>query len=143
MMEFQPLALPGIVLVKPTALQDERGYFIETFNRRALHDVIGNVEVVQDNQSLSRPPFTIRGLHFQINATPQAKLVRGQCSILDVAVDIRRNSAEYGKHAKTVLSATGFEQLWVPTGFAQRVRKVTLSAKDSKAPLLRDLPAFF
>ena len=81
--------------------------------------MIGEVEFVQDNQSLSRLPFTIRGLHFQINPSAQAKLIRVlQGSILDVIVDLRRKSPNYGKHAKTVLTAAGFEQLWVPTGFA-------------------------
>ena len=68
---------------------------------------------------MSRAPFTIRGLHFQIEPSTQAKLIRVlQGSIRDVVVDIRRHSPNYGRHAKTVLTATGFEQLWVPTGFA-------------------------
>lgn len=118
-MEIEPLELPDILLIRPKVITDERGYFVETFNKRDLPETIGNVEFVQDNQSLSRLPFTIRGLHFQIKPSAQAKLVRVLSgSILDVVVDIRRGSPNYGKHATTILTAAGFEQLWVPIGFA-------------------------
>jgi dTDP-4-dehydrorhamnose 3,5-epimerase len=118
-MEIQNLAIPDILVIKPKVIEDERGYFVETFNQRFLADAIGRVDFVQDNQSLSRRPFTIRGLHFQIAPFAQAKLVRVLSgAILDVAVDIRRASPHFGQHVKTVLTAVGFEQLWVPHGFA-------------------------
>jgi dTDP-4-dehydrorhamnose 3,5-epimerase len=118
-MKTEASDLPDILLIRPAVVTDPRGYFAETFNKRGLADKIGNVEFVQDNQSLSTAPFTIRGLHFQIHPSAQAKLIRVlQGSILDVVVDIRRGSPNYAKHAKIVLTATGFEQLWVPTGFA-------------------------
>jgi dTDP-4-dehydrorhamnose 3,5-epimerase len=118
-MEIQSLAIPDVLVIKPKVIQDERGYFVETFNQRLLADAIGRADFVQDNQSLSRRPFTIRGLHFQIAPFAQAKLVRVLSgAILDVAVDIRRASPHFGQHVKTVLTGVGFEQLWVPHGFA-------------------------
>jgi dTDP-4-dehydrorhamnose 3,5-epimerase len=105
--------------MRPKVLADDRGYFVETFSKRTIRDLIGETEFVQDNQSFSIRPYTVRGLHFQTNPSAQAKLVRVlQGSILDVVVDLRRKSPNFGKHATAVLSATGFEQLWVPTGFA-------------------------
>jgi dTDP-4-dehydrorhamnose 3,5-epimerase len=118
-MELEALNLPEILLIRPTVITDERGYFVETVNKRKLADAIGTVEFVQDNQSMSRVPFTIRGLHFQIEPSAQAKLIRVlHGSILDVVVDVRRGSPTYGQHTKTILTASGFEQLWVPVGFA-------------------------
>ena len=118
-MEIQSLAIPDVLLIKPKVIEDERGYFVETFNQHLLSDVVGCVDFVQDNQSLSRRPFTIRGLHFQVAPFSQAKLVRVLSgAILDVAVDLRRASCHFGQHTKTVLTGIGFEQLWVPSGFA-------------------------
>ena len=118
-MEIQSLEIPDVLLIKPQVIEDERGYFVETFNQHLLADAIGRVDFVQDNQSLSRRPYTIRGLHFQIVPFAQAKLVRViSGAILDVAVDLRRASPHFGQHTKTVLTSVGFEQLWVPPGFA-------------------------
>jgi dTDP-4-dehydrorhamnose 3,5-epimerase len=118
-MNIQPLEIPEVLLIKPAVMTDARGYFVETFNKRKIGHKIGDIEFIQDNQSLSRAPFTIRGLHFQIQPFAQAKLIRVlQGSILDVAVDIRKGSRTYGKHVKTILTAAGFEQLWVPVGLA-------------------------
>jgi dTDP-4-dehydrorhamnose 3,5-epimerase len=118
-MEIQSLAIPDVLVIKPKVIEDERGYFVETFNQRLLCDAVGRVDFVQDNQSLSRRPFTIRGLHFQVAPFAQAKLVRVLSgSILDVAVDLRRASSHFGQHTKTILTGVGFEQLWVPPGFA-------------------------
>jgi dTDP-4-dehydrorhamnose 3,5-epimerase len=118
-MEIQRLAIPDILVIKPKVIEDERGYFVETFNQRFLTHAIGRVNFVQDNQSLSRHPFTIRGLHYQIAPFEQAKLVRVLSGrILDVVVDIRRGSPHFGRYVRTVLTAVGFEQLWVPAGFA-------------------------
>jgi dTDP-4-dehydrorhamnose 3,5-epimerase len=118
-MEIQSSEIPEVLLIKPTVIEDERGYFVETFNKRLLADAIGSVDFVQSNQSLSRRPFTVRGLHFQIPPFAQAKLVRVLSgAILDVAVDLRRASPYFGRHVRKVLTAVGFEQLWVPAGFA-------------------------
>ena len=118
-MQIETLELPDILVIRPNVITDERGYFVETFNKRAMPDAIARVEFVQDNQSLSRRPFTIRGLHFQVGSSAQAKLVRVLSgSILDVVVDLRRGSPHFGRYAKTILTSAGFEQLWVPIGFA-------------------------
>jgi dTDP-4-dehydrorhamnose 3,5-epimerase len=118
-MDIQHLEIPDVLVIKPKVIEDERGYFVETFNQRFLTDAIGRVDFVQDNQSLSRHPLTIRGLHFQIAPFAQGKLVRVLSgAILDVAVDIRRASSHFGRCVKTVLTGVGFEQLWVPPGFA-------------------------
>lgn len=109
-MEIRPLHIPDALVIVPTVVADERGYFVESFNKRMLAEAIGSVEFVQDNQSFSSETFTIRGLHFQIGPSAQAKLIRVlQGSILDVVVDLRRDSPHYGKHAKAVLTAAGFE----------------------------------
>jgi dTDP-4-dehydrorhamnose 3,5-epimerase len=118
-MVVEPLAIPDVKRVIPTVLRDNRGYFAETYNIRALaeHGIEGRF--VQDNQSLSRARGVVRGLHFQANPHPQGKLVRvTRGAILDVAVDIRRGSPTYGQHVTAVLSAENWAQLWVPVGFA-------------------------
>src|SRR5689334_7026630 len=118
-MHVERLELPDVLVVRPRVIRDERGYFVETFNKRAMPEPIAQADFVQDNQTLSSRPFTIRGLHFQVGASAQAKLVRVLSgSVLDVVVDLRRASPYFGRYAKTILSAEGFEQLWVPTGFA-------------------------
>jgi dTDP-4-dehydrorhamnose 3,5-epimerase len=118
-MEIETFELPDILLIRPRVMSDERGYFVETFNKRAMPEPIAEVEFVQDNQSLSRRPFIIRGLHFQVGSSAQGKLVRVLSgSILDVVVDLRKKSPHFGRHAKIILTAAGFEQLWVPIGFA-------------------------
>jgi dTDP-4-dehydrorhamnose 3,5-epimerase len=118
-MQIQSLEIPDVLLIKPKLIEDERGYFVETFNQRLLAEAIGRIDFVQDNQSLSRRPYTIRGLHFQTVPFAQAKLVRVLSgAILDVAVDLRRSSSHFGQHVQTVLTGGGFEQLWLPPGFA-------------------------
>jgi dTDP-4-dehydrorhamnose 3,5-epimerase len=118
-MIVESLKFPDVLLIRPRVIGDERGYFVETFNKRAMPAAIAEADFVQDNQSLSRRPVTIRGLHFQVGASAQAKLVRVlNGSILDVVVDLRRGSPSFSQHDKTILTAAGFEQLWVPVGFA-------------------------
>jgi len=114
-----PLAIPEVKLVAPIRRTDPRGYLAETFNQRDLATFGMDFDAVQDNQSLSRPKGTLRGLHFQIPPFAQAKLIRVLCgSIFDVAVDIRRGSPTFGRHVSVTLRADGFEQLFVPVGFA-------------------------
>ena len=106
-------------LVVPAIHHDERGFFSETFNGRALAEAGIDAAFVQDNQSLSRAKGVIRGLHFQIPPEAQGKLVRvTRGSIFDVAVDIRKGSPTFGRHVSAILSAENWSQLWVPTGFA-------------------------
>ncbi|HVY88474.1 MAG TPA: dTDP-4-dehydrorhamnose 3,5-epimerase [Hyphomonadaceae bacterium] len=116
---FQRQSIPDIILIEPRRHADERGYFIETY-KEASWRAGGIVETfVQDNESLSKMPGTIRGLHFQIVPMAQAKLVRCTAgAILDVAVDIRRGSATYGKHVAVELTASSGRQVYVPVGFA-------------------------
>ena len=114
-MRVDRTAIEGLLCVTPKRHGDARGFFSETWSRRAFADV----DFVQDNHSLSRPAGVIRGLHFQTEPSPQGKLVRVlRGRILDVAVDIRRGSPTFGGHVAVELSAENGRQLWVPVGFA-------------------------
>lgn len=118
-MKVERLAVPDVLLLTPPRFGDHRGWFSETFNaaRMAEAGVVGGF--VQDNQSLSVQPGTIRGLHFQIAPSAQGKLVRVlRGAVWDVAVDIRHGSPSFGRHAAATLSAANGAQLWVPPGFA-------------------------
>jgi dTDP-4-dehydrorhamnose 3,5-epimerase len=118
-MDVKALAIPEVKLIKPKIFRDERGFFSETYNRRAFADLGIDAEFVQDNHSLSRETGVVRGLHFQTPPRAQDKLVRVvRGAIFDVAVDIRRGSPTYGRHVSAVLSANNWCQLWVPKGFA-------------------------
>ena len=113
------LAVPSVRLLSTVRYDDARGYFCETYSRPALADLGIDVEFVQDNQSFSLGRSTVRGLHFQCPPFAQAKLVRViKGAIFDVAVDLRRGSPTYGRHARAVLSAENRKQLFVPVGFA-------------------------
>jgi dTDP-4-dehydrorhamnose 3,5-epimerase len=116
---IEPFELQGIFLCRLKKFADPRGYFMETYNQRAYAEAGIACVFVQDNQSLSVRRGTIRGLHFQIPPEPQNKLVRVlRGSIFDVAVDLRRSSATYGRSCAATLTADGGEQLFVPAGFA-------------------------
>ena len=115
----QPLEIADCLLVTPDRFGDNRGFFSETYNKAALKDAGLDIEFVQDNQSLSRPKSTVRGLHFQVPPFAQAKLVRvTRGAVLDVAVDIRKGSPTYGNHIAVELSAEAWNQLYIPVGFA-------------------------
>ena len=117
--EMQPTAIAEVKIIIPKVFEDHRGYFSETYNRKALEDIGLYGDFVQDNQSLSLVKGTVRGLHFQLPPFAQDKLVRVlRGSILDVAVDIRRNSETFGKHVTSILSAKEGQQIFVPIGFA-------------------------
>jgi dTDP-4-dehydrorhamnose 3,5-epimerase len=118
-MKVEALSIPEVKLVTPAVFKDERGFFSETFNAKALASAGISETFVQDNHSLSVPRGVVRGLHFQAPPHDQAKLVRVvRGAILDVAVDIRHGSRTFGKHVTCVLSAANWSQLWVPSGFA-------------------------
>ena len=110
--------LPEVIIVEPEVYEDPRGFFYESFNKKAFADVVGvRVEFVQDNHSRSAQGV-LRGLHFQ-NPDPQAKLVRTTFgSIWDVVVDLRRTSPNFGKWTGAILSSDNRKQIWVPEGFA-------------------------
>ena len=111
--------LEGLSVMKPKVYEDERGHFFERFNAASFADEIGrDVRFVQDNQSRSERGV-VRGLHYQIDPSPQGKLVsciRGE--VFDVAVDIRRSSATFGGWFGIYLSDQNRCQLWIPVGFA-------------------------
>ena len=116
-MEFIPTRLPGVVLIKPPVFRDDRGYFAETWHEKKFAAAGINARFVQDNHSHSIR-HTLRGLHYQIRQA-QGKLVRVvHGAAYDVAVDIRRGSAHFGKWVGVELSAENRQMLWVPEGFA-------------------------
>lgn len=118
-MQFRELDLPGLVHVLPRRHGDARGYFAETFRADLFEAKVGETRFVQDNESLSARPGTVRGLHFQTGAFAQGKLVRCvQGALLDITVDIRQNSPMFGKWVAVELSAANGHQLWIPPGFA-------------------------
>ncbi len=117
--EVRGLGVDGPLLVSVRRFADPRGVFIETYNRRDFAAVGIADEFVQDNQSLSVLPGTVRGLHFQIPPSPQAKLVRVlRGRILDVAVDLRAGSPTFGQHVTAELTGESDDMLFVPVGFA-------------------------
>lgn len=112
-------AIPEILEVTPPRFGDHRGFFSETYKRDAFHALGIDADWVQDNQSFSAEVGTVRGLHFQLPPTPQAKLVRVlRGAIFDVAVDIRSGSPSYGRWVGVRLSAEQWNQLLIPVGFA-------------------------
>jgi dTDP-4-dehydrorhamnose 3,5-epimerase len=117
-MEILPTPIPDLLIIQPKVFEDERGYFFESYSK-ALFEKNGiHVDFIQDNQSLSQKGV-LRGLHFQNPPFAQAKLVRViKGAILDVAVDIRKNSPTYGKHFDIELDENSKTMLWIPAGFA-------------------------
>lgn len=112
-------AIPAVRLIYPDKYGDARGFFSETYNKRSLAEAAIDIEFVQDNHSHSADRGTIRGLHFQVPPYAQHKLIRVvRGAILDVAVDIRKNSPTYGQHVSAVISAEDWNQILVPIGFA-------------------------
>ena len=117
-MNFVETKILDVIIIEPTVFGDERGYFLESYNQNKFEDVVGKISFVQDNESKSSKGV-LRGLHFQKPPFEQAKLVRCiEGEVLDVAVDIRKNSKTYGKHVAVVLSGENKRQLFVPRGFA-------------------------
>jgi dTDP-4-dehydrorhamnose 3,5-epimerase len=118
-MQLIETSLPEIKIVVPSRIGDSRGFFSEVWNERdfASHGIEGHF--VQDNHVRNPAKDTVRGLHFQIPPAAQGKLLRvTRGSIFDVAVDVRRGSPTFGRHAAAVLSADNWYQLWIPAGFA-------------------------
>lgn len=124
-MNFTRLAIPEVVLIEPKVFGDERGFFYESFNRKAFAAGTGvDPDFVQDNHSRSSRGV-LRGMHYQIQQA-QGKLVRVvQGKVYDVAVDLRRSSPTFGQWVGVELSADNKHMLWVPPGFAHGF--VTLS----------------
>lgn len=117
-MIIEKTVIENLVIIHPMVFEDSRGYFFEAYNQAKFLENGIAYEFIQDNQSFSKRGV-IRGLHLQINPFAQAKLVRVlEGKILDVAVDLRKNSPTYGRHVSVVLSAENKKQLMVPHGFA-------------------------
>lgn len=118
-MEVLSVDLPGVKILVPRHIGDERGYFAETFRTDLFAEHVGNFTFMQDNESLSVRKGTIRGLHFQSEPHAQGKLVRCTAGALfDVVVDIRHGSPTFGQWAAETLTPENGKQLWVPPGFA-------------------------
>ena len=118
-MEIIPTELDGVFEIRAKRFGDHRGWFSETYKSHELTAAGIDIDFVQDNESFSAPLGTLRGLHYQVAPHPQDKLVRViSGSILDVAVDIRRNSPTFGQYVAVTLTGTDGNQLLVPAGFA-------------------------
>lgn len=118
-MEVRTTPIEGLLVLKPNRYKDERGYFSETFNQQTFNSATGlDVTFVQDNESMSAKNV-VRGFHFQIPPFEQGKLVRvAHGAILDVAIDLRKDSPTFGQHHAVELSSENQLQFWIPSGFA-------------------------
>ena len=118
-MNFIRTQISDVVIIEPKVHGDSRGYFVETFRADKLEDFLGyKINFCQDNESKSSKGV-LRGLHYQLPPYAQTKLVRViQGKVLDVAVDIRKNSPTFGQHVAVELSAENKKQMLVPRGFA-------------------------
>lgn len=128
-MKLVPTAINGLVIIEPTVFGDERGFFYESYNERRFAELIGSApRFVQDNHSKSAKNV-LRGLHYQIQQ-PQGKLVRVVAGeVFDVAVDIRKKSATFGRWVGVTLSAENKRQMWIPEGFAHGFIVTSASAE--------------
>lgn len=117
-MEVIETGIKDLIVIKPQVFRDARGYFFESFNKEKFEKIGINEEFIQDNQSMSSKGI-VRGLHFQSPPHAQGKLVRVvKGAVLDVAVDIRKNSPTYGRHFSVELTEDNFLMLYIPKGFA-------------------------
>lgn len=151
-MNIEQTVIKDLVIINPAVFEDARGYFFEAYNQARFEQNGIIYRFIQDNQSFSKRGV-IRGLHLQANPFAQAKLVRVlQGEILDVAVDLRKNSPTYGQHLSVVLSADNKKQLMVPHGFAHGFSVLSETAsvlykvdqvyhKDSERGIRYDDPA--
>jgi dTDP-4-dehydrorhamnose 3,5-epimerase len=139
-MKFVNTSIEGLVIIEPTVFGDNRGYFLESYNKKKFEEAIGKVSFVQDNESKSSKGV-LRGLHFQKPPYAQAKLVsciKGK--VLDIAVDIREGSETYGQHVIIELSGENKKQVFIPRGFAHgflvlsNTAIVTYKVDNSYAP---------
>lgn len=129
-MKFSETALPGVWLIEPVRHNDSRGYFCETFRADLFEAATGvHVDFVQENESESSGGV-IRGLHFQAGDAAQSKLVRvSEGCIVDVAVDLRKDSPSYGQHIAVELSHENGRQLFIPRGFAHGFAVISPKAR--------------
>ncbi|GHU56888.1 dTDP-4-dehydrorhamnose 3,5-epimerase [Bacteroidia bacterium] len=117
-MNYIETNIPGAWIIEPSVFSDPRGYFFEAFKKAEFDENVGTVDFIQENESCSQKGV-LRGLHYQLNPFAQAKLVRViKGTVLDVAVDLRRNSMTFGQHIAIELSEKNKRQLFIPRGFA-------------------------
>jgi dTDP-4-dehydrorhamnose 3,5-epimerase len=127
-MNIIPTEIPDVVVLEPVIHADSRGYFLETYNAQSFEALGIAEQFVQDNQSYSRRGV-LRGLHFQVERA-QGKLVRAVAGeVFDVAVDLRKESATFGKWAGTRLSSMNHQMIWIPKGFAHGFYTLSESAE--------------
>ena len=138
-MNIIPTAIPDVLIIEPKVFQDERGFFLESYQKKQFKEAGIDVDFVQDNHSKSCRG-TLRGLHYQIQQ-PQGKLVRAIAGeIFDVVVDLRKHSHTFGQWVGDYLSAENKRILWVPAGFAHgffvtsQEAEVLYKASDYYAP---------
>ena len=116
-MKIEKTFIKDLLVLSPTIYTDERGYFLESYNKKKLEHIL-DIDFVQDNESCSHKGV-LRGLHFQKPPFAQAKLIRViNGSVLDVVVDLRKDSKTYSQYYKHQLSAENKQQLFIPEGFA-------------------------
>lgn len=126
MLDVKPLAIPEVLLITPRRHGDARGWFAETWSRKAYAAAGVTNDFLQDNQAYNARAGTLRGIHFQRAPHAQAKLVRVlKGAILDVAVDLRAGSASFGRWVAADLTAEGGEQLLIPRGFGHAYQTLT------------------
>ena len=117
-MDYIKTEIDGVWIIQPKVFNDARGYFFETWKKEEFEQHVGHVDFIQDNESKSSYGV-LRGLHYQKGSFSQAKLVRViKGRVVDVAVDIRRNSPTFGKHVMVELSDENKRQFFIPRGFA-------------------------
>ena len=119
-MHFITQSIPEVLVIEPQVHYDERGYFMESFRQDLLEKKLGyQINFIQDNESKSNQRGVLRGLHYQIAPFSQSKLVRVvRGRVLDVALDIRKDSSTFGKHVSVELSEKNKRQVFIPKGFA-------------------------
>ena len=118
-MKITPTKIKDVLIIEPDVFEDHRGWFTEIYNKEKFRDYEIDIDFIQDNHSFSLKKGTLRGLHFQNNPFAQAKLVictRG--AVLDVAVDLRKNSPSFKQWVAVELTAENKKQLFIPRGFA-------------------------
>lgn len=117
-MEYIKTEIDGLLIINPLVFKDERGYFMESYKKAEFEQTVGKVDFIQDNESKSSYGV-FRGFHYQEGEAAQAKLVRViQGKVWDIAIDIRKNSATFGKYVAIELSGENKQQFFIPRGFA-------------------------
>lgn len=129
-MRVTATAIPDVLIIEPRIFGDGRGFFFESFNQQAFDEAVGSkIVFVQDNHSKSAKNV-LRGLHYQLPPKAQGKLVRVvQGEVFDVAIDIRKGSATFGRWVGEILSAENMKQMWIPPGFAHGFLTLSESAE--------------